>query len=264
MKTFVISLKSAENRRNYVEKHLKSLGLDFEIVDAVDGSVFSDIEKESMVEKNFLDKSKYHFSNGQIGCALSHLNVYQKIIDFDLDYALIVEDDIIFPDNINIILSTISQIENLDVVMLSFYSHRLNEPLKLSKKSLKSHEDLTLYKPVEIKKCASTMAYIISNKSAKKIVDANSPMIATADDWGKLHHYCHFENFYCLYPNITKEQEFTSTIDYKTQKSYAYKLAKFVKKNNIPILKQLLKLKNIIRTKQKHQIQLCDEDPNWQ
>ena len=35
-------------------------------------------------------------TKGEIGCALSHLKIYQKTVDEDIPYALILEDDTLF------------------------------------------------------------------------------------------------------------------------------------------------------------------------
>ena len=40
-------------------------------------------------------------TRGQLSCALSHYNIYKKIVEEDIQNALILEDDCIFTENIN-------------------------------------------------------------------------------------------------------------------------------------------------------------------
>lgn len=84
---FVISLARAPDRRNAISEHLCDLGLKFEIVDAVDGATLSDTQCASLLANGI------NYVRGVIGCYLSHINLYEKIIQENIDVALILEDD---------------------------------------------------------------------------------------------------------------------------------------------------------------------------
>lgn len=72
---FVISLKHSEDRRAYITKELARFGLEFEFFDAVDGaSLDSDTIKK--VCSYDITKWRRPLSNGEIGCALSHISVW--------------------------------------------------------------------------------------------------------------------------------------------------------------------------------------------
>lgn len=75
MKVFVINLARSTERRTSIEQHLSRLNLDYEIVEAVDGSQlsYSDIMRETR-------PLNYALSCGEIGCALSHINIYRKMV----------------------------------------------------------------------------------------------------------------------------------------------------------------------------------------
>ena len=47
MKTYALALKRLKERYDHINKHLKSLSLDFRIIDAVDGRKLSQEELES-------------------------------------------------------------------------------------------------------------------------------------------------------------------------------------------------------------------------
>lgn len=93
-KTFVINLDSSPDRLESIKTQCDALNIEFERVPAVYGAHLSDDEKNAVfnLEANI---QKYHkpLNNGEIGCYLSHIRCFQKILDDGLDYALILEDD---------------------------------------------------------------------------------------------------------------------------------------------------------------------------
>lgn len=100
---FVINLERSNLRRDFILKYLTSFGLDVRIFNAVEGNKLNLSELE---EKGIYNKKAAHeafsrqLSMPEIGCSLSHIGVYQKIVDENIDKALILEDDIIFIENI--------------------------------------------------------------------------------------------------------------------------------------------------------------------
>ena len=70
MKVYVINMERSVNRRTSMEEQLRKLGVDYEIVKAVDGSQLTDdaIHNEGREDDPF--------SRSEIGCMLSHCKVY--------------------------------------------------------------------------------------------------------------------------------------------------------------------------------------------
>lgn len=102
LKLYVINLPKSVERRDSIESNLQSLGLDYEIFPAVDGHNLT-TEQQSLVKTEdqvYLpmagDRQLFvedKLSPGEIGCALSHLLVYQRILDSGDDCAAVIEDD---------------------------------------------------------------------------------------------------------------------------------------------------------------------------
>lgn len=90
MKIFVISLERSTQRRKLIQERLGKLGLEFEIVNAIDGRKLT--ESEIILSTRPLS---YAIERGEIGCSLSHLSVYARMIADDVSSALILEDDAI-------------------------------------------------------------------------------------------------------------------------------------------------------------------------
>jgi len=94
---YVITLKRAGERHRFVKKELN--GLDFQFFFGVDGNKLdvSLLEEKGLYNSEIARKRKYGHSEmtlGEIGCALSHLNVYKDIVSKNYERALILEDDV--------------------------------------------------------------------------------------------------------------------------------------------------------------------------
>ena len=91
---FVISLKRAVDRRALSRRALDRIGLDFEFFDAIEGARLSDAELTAAydAEKNAW-QYKRPLSRPEIGCYLSHHALWKRIVDENLEGAVILEDD---------------------------------------------------------------------------------------------------------------------------------------------------------------------------
>lgn len=94
---FVINLPVDVKRREVIEKRLKELGASYEIVDGIYGDDKRVIERynDSLAIKEHGKSLLF----GEKGCALAHALVYEKIVKENIKYSVILEDDIILPDN---------------------------------------------------------------------------------------------------------------------------------------------------------------------
>ena len=93
MKIFYINLDRRIDRKESCEEQFKTQNLDFERYPAIDGKNYTFNEKELELFKN--SDFKKHLNNLQcMGNFLSHWNIWYKIVEKNLDYAIIFEDDI--------------------------------------------------------------------------------------------------------------------------------------------------------------------------
>ena len=83
---YVISLESARERRALIKAHLDGLKIEYELINAVDGAKLDPGYRESV-------NPAKNMSPGALGCYLSHLHVYEHIIQNHISVALILEDD---------------------------------------------------------------------------------------------------------------------------------------------------------------------------
>lgn len=88
LRIFVISLARAAERRASVSAHLEALGLEYELVDGVDGQALP-----PEAHARLLAPGVTFPSPGVVGCYMSHMTVYHRLLESGADAALVLEDD---------------------------------------------------------------------------------------------------------------------------------------------------------------------------
>ncbi len=77
-----------------MEVQLQALGMAYEIFPAVDGIQLSDDQLAKYSEVEAIKTLGRPLVKTQIGCALSHLNIYEKIVAEGISECVVLEDDI--------------------------------------------------------------------------------------------------------------------------------------------------------------------------
>ncbi len=83
IETFVIHLARAEGRRAQVEKLLKGTPYPARVLNAVDGALVPETERNASISEKPLFAPAYPFplSSGEYGCFQSHRRAWQMILD---------------------------------------------------------------------------------------------------------------------------------------------------------------------------------------
>jgi len=129
-KIFMINLEKRKDRlKNFNNKYKNSdIRINYELFKAIDGKQI-DISKfisqttfNELLQTENNKKRKYHYqlTRGAIGCYLSHINIWKTILDNDIEKALVFEDDVIIPKNVNFLLEkyTSSIPNDYDIILL--------------------------------------------------------------------------------------------------------------------------------------------------
>jgi glycosyl transferase family 25 len=183
MKAFVISLEYRKDRYEYIiQNYIHNTIYDLEIIKAYDGKNINNNSKEyNILKDNFLNniennksKNNYYkylyinnFTLGEIGCFVSHISIWKKIINENLDQALIFEDDCIFNINFNNRLSYILKNEmpiDCNILWLGGKmcdNHTNNKNTIISNNICIKNEEHPY----------GTFSYIITNKCAKLLLN---------------------------------------------------------------------------------------------
>ena len=179
-KIFVINLDASTDRLEAIARQMSDAGLAFERIPAVLGRALSD-EEISRSYSSELNRKKYYINlkKGEIGCYLSHLKAFRKIIDDDLDYAIILEDDVTIGGNFKFLP------ELLEKVTIPWDCIKLLNPGN-PKKVIYRKEiaqigpdryDLVAWRKPPV----FNMAQIISKAGARKLVTSRSQFFRPAD-----------------------------------------------------------------------------------
>ncbi|MGL6336111.1 glycosyltransferase family 25 protein [Aeromonas jandaei] len=115
---FVISLSRSAERREMACKQMKHLGIEFSFFDAIDGRNLTegDVGLVDMVEAKAF--SGHELSPGEIGCALSHIKLYEMMVANGIERCVILEDDAYLHMHFKKIVEKIASCNRSDIVFL--------------------------------------------------------------------------------------------------------------------------------------------------
>jgi glycosyl transferase family 25 len=95
MKIYCINLNKDKKRWNTIKSISDKHNLNIIRIPAYNGN---ELNPNECIKQNILH-TNYSLRKGQLGCALSHINLWKKIKTDNDDFALIIEDDVIFTNN---------------------------------------------------------------------------------------------------------------------------------------------------------------------
>jgi glycosyl transferase family 25 len=261
MKVLAMTLRRVPERGKYIEQHLRQLHLDYELIDCVDFKDYTSAAFRSFYNKQVVEANRY-LTMGVIGCTLSHLKIYEKIISMGLPYAFIIEDDVAMPQNIGEILSELETEIKADEIIAVSYHNRYNKISSLSnlhKKSLNSN--LQLVYPVHLDEIASTMGYAVTLAVAKRMLKINRPVYLSSDYWADYYAKGAFTSFRCLYPILIKPAKLKGTIEYPVARTFLGRFASWIRQRKIPILLKFLEKRRDWILNKKYSFRFTDELP---
>lgn len=177
MKLFVINLEKHTQRRQAIIAQLEQQQLhNYEIIKAVDGKALSQSDSNALVDHDAIrGYLKRPMATTEIGCILSHLACYQRIIDDKLRGAVILEDDAILSNETRNVFGQLDQCSlPEDGVILLFWARYISQKPVLS---LKNHSIHKAYREM------NGHAYYISRASAQQLLTFHRRIKTPLDHW---------------------------------------------------------------------------------
>lgn len=166
-----------------MRKLCQRYNLQVEFVEAVYGNSLSEEEVNKVYSS---DKSISSFgrelSRGEIGCALSHKMIYEKMLSENIENALILEDDIFFDENLIKILDLESGFdEKWELILLGHHTgYSRDVDTRCSVWNRQQLDDkFTLARPCE--KAYGTYGYLINKNGAKKLLSVLDTIVKPID-----------------------------------------------------------------------------------
>jgi len=223
--TFCISLDSSIERWDFMEKQFKYFNMDVQRWSASTKDMITDVFHDNL-------------TNEEKACGQSHINIYRHILNNDLEYALILEDDACFDfswkSKLNSLTNEITeeQFNNLNMVLLN-----ASEPIdELFEWKLQNEQYLT-------------GGYIITKKGALWIME-NFKDCFFSSDWMSVKLQLFGGNCYSYFPwlviqrgenslihsNVTADHE--KVVNCLTKINYSIPINYYI--NNIELKKSVI------------------------
>jgi len=213
MKTFIINLDKDTYKKIIIEDLCKKHALDYEFITAIYGFQLKDDYIHSITNKQeSITKIRRELSKGEIGCTLSHLQIFNKIINNNLEYALILEDDAYFDEKLLFFLNNFNGfLEDWDCILLGYYIGKDDLHYKIKFMDEIKSGNFIYRKSLDL--LHGTHGYIVSKKGAEKLLKYNSKITLPIDSYTgnpKL------INQFCVYPpiiNVNKQLDINTELE---------------------------------------------------
>lgn len=176
MDIYVINLLKDIDRKKHMIDVLSSYKMgNIYFVEAVYGN---ELTKEQL-QNSFDEKLAYkrygrNLNLGEIGCTLSHLKCYKKIVASASDYALILEDDITLINDLNVI-KKVEHFVNVTEPIVFFLS---GDYWFYRKKKIDNNFSIS-----SVFDAVGAYAYIINKSAANLILKKNRKVSFVSDNW---------------------------------------------------------------------------------
>lgn len=121
MKNYVISLATATERRQHIAEEFGKQGIIFEFFDAVTPN-----DVDELVNKFDINIQDANLTKGELACFFSHLCLWQKAIDDNLDYLVVFEDDVYLGKDAHLFLKNSDWIpSDCELIKIEHYLDKL-------------------------------------------------------------------------------------------------------------------------------------------
>jgi glycosyl transferase family 25 len=194
---YAINMKESDERRRNILLQAKETGLNIEIIDAINGKNI-----QSSLLSILSRKDSYAITTGEIGCSLSHLTAYNQLLSSKEELALIIEDDVSLPENINDVLNELEIKLNKkkpSVLLLSKVNHYSQKKIEILSNGSAVHR---------VFNAAFSHAYIINRPAANNMLNALLPVWCVADQWNTFQEFGLIKLYGVIPSLIDTNQEF--------------------------------------------------------
>ena len=174
----VVNLTRSKERRVYMQEQLDAFGVRYEFYPAVDGNALTPQQRACYSEEESVRQFGYPLTNGEIGCALSHLQICEKMVAEDIAELLILEDDAAIKKDFFPLIFQRAQWAPANWRILHFSTEdiRLNTfPCYF----IDTQKRYRLYRYTDIYN--GTFCYIINNETARWLIKKGYPIHFPAD-----------------------------------------------------------------------------------
>lgn len=162
LKNYVISLTTATDRREHITNEFGKQGIEFEFFDAVNYSQIDEV-----CDKFGVENLKYteNLAKGEKGCFLSHVSLWQKMLDEYIEWLAIFEDDVHLGEDAHLFLNHVDWLNSeIGLLKIEHFYPKLNLGHTASSHH---HRDIQSLYSANL----GTAGYIIHQNMAQQLLD---------------------------------------------------------------------------------------------
>lgn len=163
MNNYVISLSTQDTRRQHILKEFGKHAIAFEFFDAVTPTDIHQVATQLNIT-HILDSP---LSDIEKSCFLSHVCLWQKIIDDDLDFIAVFEDDVYLGENAHWYFSDTKWLIEHNIQFIKTETCLHNKQVICTHQKVFDDRELLILKEYHL----GTGSYIISQNTAKDLLD---------------------------------------------------------------------------------------------
>ena len=161
-------MSSSSDRFNYISQQLEQQNLSFKRIPGVDVKERQDLKNKYYSKvRNKLD---YHtpLTDGEIGCYIAHRNAWKAILDDNIDFGLVLEDDAYLKENLKLILDNLHNTKSdWDILKLADLSTSPRKGANIEK--FQKFDIQSYYKPPTL-----CIAEVISKEGAEILLNLSN------------------------------------------------------------------------------------------
>lgn len=174
---WVISLQRASARREFARRAFADAGLAFEFVEGVDGWALGNLEDVGYSRWRALFECGRTLTPGDVGCSLSHLRAYERIVAEELPAVVLVEDDVEPTPALGDVLPHLDVLPS-DWDVVTFHSlFDSSRPVPVGDRRVGAYR-VCRYERVPF----GTQCYLITLEAARRLVAVGYPVRLPADE----------------------------------------------------------------------------------
>ena len=178
-----------------MRRQLDALGHPYQIVDAVDGATLDLSTLNRLRQDSVRLRHGHDLIPGEIGCFLSHYQMWESFVQENIPVALILEDDVVLSDDFaEVVSEMVAEKWRWDIILLDTRKYHKGKTIRTV-----GGEKYSIIRVN--RRILGTGAYLINNRAAKNLVSYCYEIRAPIDElFGEWWH--NGLAFYCLCPRL--------------------------------------------------------------
>lgn len=204
MRVFLINLDKDVVKFASMDSQLTQMGVAYERIPGVLGKNLSPLEiRRSFNSFRWWCAIGRAVSAAEIGCALSHYKIYQRMVDENITVACILEDDVVIDSRFQDQIKNLEKFLGQSEVVCSPIPRVVLLSNQMGIKFQNNTDDFV------VRKSSSGMCtdgYCLNKAAAKALLKANLPICVPCDTWGRWVRSRTIELYHAL-PSVVRQNQ---------------------------------------------------------